>query len=138
MTTVMGNCVGSLSILPWGRSRMSGAGGESGATRGFGWVRSIRRSGGGRLSWACTAVMLPSPRASAPIARAAVRDLIVPSRPRHSMTGLAHEQGAGHLAPHGLDLLAAHLGGLEARHEHLETIVRSGIAALAQIRAEDE
>src|SRR5215475_16000440 len=82
--------------------------------------------------------MVPSPRESAPIARAAVRSFIVPYRPRHSMTGLPHEQGAGNLAPHGLDLLAAYPGGLEAGHEHLEPIGRGWIAALAQIRAEDE
>src|SRR5262245_63027 len=51
---------------------------------------------------------------------------------------LAHEQGAGNLSAHLIDLLATDALRLEACHEHLQPVGRRRIAALAQVGPEDE
>src|SRR3984893_8837383 len=50
----------------------------------------------------------------------------------------AHQERAGALAAHGLDLLAGDALGEQAGDEHLEAVGGRGVAGLTEVGAEDE
>src|SRR5580765_6636885 len=121
----MGSWLEGLSILAFGRSRISG-----------GCLTSCAWAAGG----------LPDPSRSAPTTIVTRVPLIVLfstptilTSPSASVTWpLSHQKGARGLPTHRVDLLPADPLGQQARHEHLEPVGGGGIAALPEVGPQDE